>query len=49
MLQILRQHGEKVRQAYVLRRIMKSDRDLVQYVLAVETGPFVFRKQAWPL
>jgi Zn-dependent protease with chaperone function len=38
---ILRKHGEHVRRAYVLRRILKSDRDLVQHVLAFETDSFV--------
>jgi hypothetical protein len=36
--QILREHGQHVRQAYVLRRILKSDSSVVQHVLAFETS-----------
>jgi len=33
---ILREHGQKVRQAYLLRRLLKVDTAAVQHVLAVE-------------
>jgi len=42
---ILRSHGDQVRRAYVLRRILKSEPNLVQHVLAIETDGFVFRKE----
>jgi Zn-dependent protease with chaperone function len=37
--QILLEHGQAVRRAYVVRRILKTDPSLVQYVLAFETDP----------
>ncbi len=43
---ILRAQGAQVREAYVLRRIVKSDRSVIQHVLAVETEKAVSVKQA---
>jgi Zn-dependent protease with chaperone function len=37
VLQILLDHGQPVRRAYVVRRILKSDPSMLQYVLAFET------------
>jgi Zn-dependent protease with chaperone function len=42
VLDILRQHGARVRRAYVLRRILKSDASAPQHVLAFETSTFSF-------
>jgi hypothetical protein len=43
---ILREHGAQVCEAYVLRRIVKSDSSVVQHVLAVETDRLVSVGQA---
>ena len=39
---ILREHGQKVRGAYVARRVIKSDPAVLQHVLAIETGPLTY-------
>lgn len=39
---VLRTHGKYIRRVYVLRRILKSDANIHDYVLAFETGWFTF-------
>jgi hypothetical protein len=35
---IVRRHGKRIRRAYLLRRVLKSDPTIMDYVLAFETG-----------
>lgn len=38
--EIVRVHGKRVKRAYLVRRILKADASLHDYVLAFETGAF---------
>ncbi len=38
--QLLRKQGKNIRRAYVLRRVVKADATVMDYVLAFETSPF---------